>query len=77
MKMIVNCNSLKIGYPKRKCIFQPSIVRGYISFREGTRTFPQIENIFAYPIPWEGSSLFSLEKHRELPSDAGLPIQFP
>ena len=27
---------LKIGHPKRKLIFQPSIFRGYVSFREGT-----------------------------------------
>ena len=26
---------LKIGYPKRKLVFQPSIFRGYVSFREG------------------------------------------
>ena len=27
---------LKIGHPKRKVIFQPSIFRGYVSFREGS-----------------------------------------
>jgi len=26
---------LKIGYPKRKLVFQPSIFRCYVSFREG------------------------------------------
>ena len=26
---------LKIGHPKRKLVFQPSIFRGYVSFREG------------------------------------------
>ncbi len=25
----------KIGHPKRKLVFQPSIFRGYVSFREG------------------------------------------
>ena len=27
---------LKIGLPNRKVVFQPSIFRGYVSFREGT-----------------------------------------
>jgi len=26
---------LKIGLPKRKVVFQPSILKGYVSFREG------------------------------------------
>ena len=26
---------LKIGHPTRKLVFQPSIFRGYVSFREG------------------------------------------
>ena len=30
-----NSSPLKIGHPKRKLLFQPSIFRGYISFREG------------------------------------------
>ena len=77
MKMIVNCNSLKIGYPKRKCIFQPSIVRGYISFREGTRTFPQIEINICLSDTLGGELPFSVENTWSLPSDAGLPIQFP
>ena len=33
---------LKIGHPKRKLIFQPSIFRCYISFREGNHQFPSI-----------------------------------
>ena len=31
-----NSSSLKIGLPKWKVIFQPSIFRCYVSFREGT-----------------------------------------
>ena len=30
-----NSSHLKIGHPKRKLVFQPSIFRGYFSFREG------------------------------------------
>ena len=30
-----NSSPLKIGYPKRKVVFQLSIFRGYVSFREG------------------------------------------
>ena len=30
-----NSSHLKIGHPQRKLIFQPSIFRGYVSFREG------------------------------------------
>ena len=30
-----NSSPLKLGFPKRKLIFQPSIFRGYVSFREG------------------------------------------
>jgi len=28
--------TLKIGHPKRKLVFQPSIFRCYVGFREGT-----------------------------------------
>ena len=30
-----NSSPLKIGHPKRKLVFQPSIFRGHVSFREG------------------------------------------
>ena len=30
-----NSSPLKIGHPKRKLVFQPSIFRCYVSFREG------------------------------------------
>ena len=30
-----NSSHLKIGLPNRKVVFQPSIFRGYVSFREG------------------------------------------
>ena len=30
-----NSSHLKIGHPKRKVVFQPSIFRDYVSFREG------------------------------------------
>ena len=30
----------EIGLPNRKVVFQPSIFRGYVSFREGTSTVP-------------------------------------
>ena len=29
-----NSSPLKIGLPNRKAVFQPSIFRGYVSFRE-------------------------------------------
>ena len=32
-----NSSHLKIGHPQRKLVFQPSIFRGYVSFREGKR----------------------------------------
>ena len=31
-----NSSPLKIGHPNRKLVFQPSIFRGYVSFREGS-----------------------------------------
>ena len=31
-----NSSHLKIGHPKRKLLFQPSIFRGYVSFRESS-----------------------------------------
>ena len=31
-----NSSPPKIGLPKRKIVFQPSILRSYVSFREGT-----------------------------------------
>ena len=37
---------LKIGLPNRKVVFQPSIFRGYVSFREGIYAkFPFIGSI--------------------------------
>ena len=35
-----NSSHLKIGLPKRKLVFQPSIFRGNVSFREGNSPFP-------------------------------------
>ena len=32
-----NSSHLKIGYPKRKLVFQPSIFKCYVSFREGNK----------------------------------------
>ena len=39
---------LKIGLPKRKVVFQPSIFRGYVSFREGkdSERLPFFEDTF-------------------------------
>ena len=34
-----NSSPLKIGHPKRKLVFQPSISRGYVSFREGNTSY--------------------------------------
>ena len=34
-----NSSPLKIGIPNRKVVFQPSIFRGYVSFREGNRIY--------------------------------------
>ena len=36
---------MKIGFPKRKVIFQPSFFRGYVSFREG-----KLLMLVVYPI---------------------------
>ena len=36
---------LKMGHPKRKFIFQPSIFRGYVSFREGNLKFLRNWNV--------------------------------
>ena len=36
LKLTVSLH-LKIGHPKRKRVFQPSIFRCYLSFREGTK----------------------------------------
>ena len=36
---------LKIGFPKRKVVFQPSFFRGYVSFREG-----KLLMLVVYPI---------------------------
>jgi len=37
-----NSSPQKIGLPKRKVVFQPSIFRGYVSFREGTFNPPKL-----------------------------------
>ncbi len=34
LKPKANSSPLKIGFPKRKLVFQPFILRGYVSFRE-------------------------------------------
>ncbi len=41
-----NSSPLKIGHPKRKPVFQPSIFRGYASFREGNwlKSYNKINN---------------------------------
>ena len=39
---------LKMGHPKRKLIFQPSIFRGYVSFREGRMEIGEAKSKF-YP----------------------------
>ena len=36
-----NSSPLKIGHPKRKLVFQPSIFRCYVSFREGNDSIPK------------------------------------
>ena len=38
-----NSSPLKIGLPNRKVVFQPSIFRGYVSFREGI--WPRYTNV--------------------------------
>ena len=40
-----NNSHLKIGHPKRKLVFQPSIFRCYVSFREGKLKFGQTRDI--------------------------------
>ena len=58
-----NSSPLKIGHPKRKLVFQPSIFRCYVSFREGIylgvisqlkrskscRLLDRVENIAIHP----------------------------
>ena len=39
-----NSLHLKIGHPNRKVVFQPSILRGYVSFREGITLGVQIQS---------------------------------
>ncbi len=36
---------MKIGHPKRKLVFQPSIFRGYFSFREGSHWLSEIISV--------------------------------
>ena len=40
-----NSSHLKIGHPKRKIVFQPSIFRGYVSSREGIYIYT-----YRYPV---------------------------
>ena len=39
---------MKIGYSKRKLVFQPSFSRTYVSFREGIQTIPLIDSLMKY-----------------------------
>ena len=41
-----NSSPLKIDHPKRKLVFQPSIFRGYVSFREGNRFWNMEEPLY-------------------------------
>ena len=49
-----NSSPMKIGLPNRKVVFQPSIFRGYVSFREGSiyqsNHIKQHLLFFVYPI---------------------------
>ena len=40
-----NSSHLKIGHPKRKLVFQPSIFKGYVSFREGKNSGNQVKHV--------------------------------
>ncbi len=42
-----NSSPLKIGLPNRKVVFQPSIFRGYVSFREGIYIYLLLEDLQA------------------------------
>ena len=53
-----NSSPLKIGLPNRKVVFQPSIFRGYVSFREG-----RFQVGLFHPFP----SGFKRSKSRKLP----------
>ena len=50
-----NSSPLKIGLPNRKVVFQPSIFRGHVSFREGTQTIIFFDKNTAYDIRIETS----------------------
>ena len=48
-----NSSHLKIGFPKRKVVFQPSIFKGYVSSQKGStlvnqRQTTNWENIFYF-----------------------------
>ena len=43
-----NSSPLKMGHPKRKLVFQPSIFRDYVSFREGRMEIGEAKSKF-YP----------------------------
>ena len=44
---------LKIGHPNRKIVFQPSIFRGYVSFREGNQNDLQCFHIRIWDHDWK------------------------
>ncbi len=60
-----NGSPLKIGLPNRKVVFQPSIFRGYVSFREGIQW-----DIFKHPIA--SCRVFFLYKVGPLPVISGV-----
>ncbi len=55
-----NSSHLKIGLPNRKVVFQPSIFRGYVSFREGiVSVWKKEREILSLPCLFAGWSFFS------------------
>ncbi len=64
-----NSSPLKIGHPKRKLGFQPSIFRCHVSFREGNRLGQIRKHVDRNPIiqPWLGVNSLESPSFRHLP----------
>ena len=72
-----NSSHLKIGHPKTKVVFQPSIFRCYLSFREGNWVFcspyfyrgpitPNIPGIRGRPVTAKSQNRCHFQRHMEM-----------
>ena len=46
-----NSSPLKLGFPNRKVVFQPSIFRGYVSFRQCTDILINDQAVYKWEHP--------------------------